>query len=68
MLAEEAGAPLYIFHMSIGAGADLIEGARARGIRAFGETCPHYLALTVEAYERPDGHLMVMSPAAAHRA
>jgi dihydropyrimidinase len=62
LLAEEAGAPLYIFHMSIGAGADLIERARARGVRAFGETCPHYLALTIDAYERPDGHLMVMSP------
>ena len=62
MLAEEAGAPLYIFHMSTGQGADLIEQARARGVRAFGETCPHYLALTVDAYERSDAHLLVMSP------
>jgi dihydropyrimidinase len=62
MLAEDANAPFYIFHMSIGAGADLIDRARERGVRAFGETCPHYLALTADAYERPDAHLFVMSP------
>jgi dihydropyrimidinase len=62
MLAEEAGAPLHVFHLSVGAGVDLVEAARARGVRVFAETCPHYLALTADAYDRADGHLWVMSP------
>lgn len=62
MFAEEAGAIVHIFHMSIGAGVDLIAAARARGVRAYAETCTHYLALQDDEYERADGALYVMSP------
>jgi dihydropyrimidinase len=62
MLAEDAGCPAYVFHMSAGRGVGLIAEARARGAKAFGETCPHYLALDAGAYDRPDGHVYVMSP------
>jgi dihydropyrimidinase len=62
VLAEDAGCASYIFHLSVGRGVDLIARARRRGVRAFGETCSHYLALDKRAYERADAHLYVMSP------
>lgn len=61
-LAEDTGAPLYVFHLAAGAGVDLVRQARRRGLRVFAETCPHYLALTEAMYERPDAHLFVVSP------
>ncbi|HWK46755.1 MAG TPA: dihydropyrimidinase [Stellaceae bacterium] len=61
-LAADAGCPLHIFHLNSGPALDLIEAARARGQAASAETCTHYLALTDAAYDRPDGHLYVMSP------
>ena len=62
MFAEEASASLYVVHLAAGDAVDIIRQARARGVRAFGETCPHYLALTDAKYEEPDGFLYVMSP------
>jgi dihydropyrimidinase len=47
-LAEVAGAPLYIVHMSAKEGVAELTLARDRGQNAFGETCPHYLHLSVE--------------------
>lgn len=63
-LAEVAGCPLYIVHTSTGRGADAIARARARGQRAYGETCPQYLLLTDAEYERPgfEGAKFVCSP------
>lgn len=62
MFAEEAGSPLYIFHMSTAQGTDIVKAARSRGIRVLAETCPHYLALTEDAYRTPNGHALIMSP------
>lgn len=45
-LAELAGCPLYIVHVSIKEGGDLIRRARAAGTRIWAETCPQYLTLT----------------------
>ncbi len=63
-LAEVAGCPVYIVHTSTARGADAIARARARGQRAFGETCPQYLVLTDAEYERPgfEGAKFVCSP------
>ncbi|MDH3540710.1 MAG: dihydropyrimidinase [Acidimicrobiia bacterium] len=47
-LAEVAGTPLYIVHMSAKEGVAELTLARDRGQNAFGETCPHYLHLSVE--------------------
>ena len=47
-LAETAGAPLYIVHMSAKEGVMELAKARERGLNAFGETCPHYMHLSVE--------------------
>lgn len=62
MFAEEAGSPLYIFHMSTAQGTNIVRAARNRGIRVLAETCPHYLALTEEDYRKPNGHALIMSP------
>ena len=52
-LAEMAGAPVYVVHVSTAEAAEEIAAARARGVRAFGETCPQYLLLTDDLYDAP---------------
>jgi len=61
-LAEAADAAVHIFHMSLGSGVDAIAAARARGVKAFSETCTHYLALSDEKYTQDQPWLYVMSP------
>ena len=53
-IAELAEAPVYCVHMSAGEALEVLAEARDRGIAAHGETCPHYLFLTDEEYDRPD--------------
>jgi dihydropyrimidinase len=60
-LAEMAGAPLYIVHVSAAETVDEIAAARARGLPVYGETCPQYLFLTDAAYNQ-DGARFIMSP------
>jgi len=47
-LAEAAGVPVFIVHMSARDALDELRRARDRGAKAFGETCPQYLFLTLE--------------------
>ncbi len=63
-LAEMAGAPVYIVHVSSAQAAGCIEQARDRGLPVLGETCPQYLFLSDAEYERPgfDGAPFVMAP------
>ncbi|MBI4056259.1 MAG: dihydropyrimidinase, partial [Elusimicrobia bacterium] len=63
-LAEMAGVPIYIVHLSAGDAMEEVRRARERGIQAFAETCPQYLYLSYEDYERPgfEGAKYVMSP------
>jgi len=61
-LAEAAGGRLYIFHLSTGDGADLVEEAILRGVDVHAETCPHYLLLDDECFKQPDGHRFVTCP------
>ncbi|MEI6372171.1 MAG: dihydropyrimidinase [Actinomycetes bacterium] len=49
--AERTGAPVYFVHQSIPSAVDLVDAARLRGIRAYSETCPHYLVLDETCYE-----------------
>jgi allantoinase len=51
-LAGETGCALHVVHVSSAAGARLVAEAKARGIDATCETCPHYLVLTDEDVER----------------
>ncbi|HXX11313.1 MAG TPA: dihydropyrimidinase [Burkholderiales bacterium] len=63
-LAELAGAPIYIVHLSASEALAAVTEARDRGIPIHAETCPHYLFLTAEEYERPgfEGAKYVMTP------
>ena len=60
--AGQAGVPVYIVHVSTGAGAAAIAAARSQGRPVYGETCPHYLLLTDEKYIGPDSRLFLMCP------
>ena len=53
-IAELAEVPVYIVHLSAAEALEAVVEARDRGIPAFAETCPHYLFLTDEEYDRPD--------------
>ena len=52
--ARAADAPVHVVHLSSGAALRHIRDAKARGVRAHAETCPHYLALTDARYTSPD--------------
>ncbi len=52
-LANHAGAFVYIVHVSTTMGVDAIQRAHNRGQAVWGETCPQYLVLTEEEYQRP---------------
>jgi dihydropyrimidinase len=63
-LAEMAGVPIYIVHLSCSDALEKVKQARDMGLRAYAETCPQYLFLSYEDYERPgfEGAKYVMSP------
>jgi dihydropyrimidinase len=63
-IAELAEVPVYIVHLSAEEALEAVVEARDRGIHAFAETCPHYLFLTNEEYDRPgfDAAKFVMTP------
>ncbi|TPW17308.1 MAG: dihydropyrimidinase, partial [Elusimicrobia bacterium] len=63
-LAEMAGVPIYIVHLSAGDAMEEVRRARERGLPVYAETCPQYLFLSYDDYERPgfEGAKFVMSP------
>jgi dihydropyrimidinase len=52
--ARAADAPVYVVHLSCAAALRHVADAKASGVRAYAETCPHYLTLTDERYDEPD--------------
>jgi dihydropyrimidinase len=52
--ARAADAPVHVVHLSSAAALGHVRDAKARGVRAFAETCPHYLALTDARYASND--------------
>jgi len=61
-LAKVTNAPFYDFHMSIGNGVEVVREARAAGRPIYAETLTHYLTLTKEVLNRPDGINFICSP------
>ncbi|MBX3030690.1 MAG: dihydropyrimidinase [Chloroflexi bacterium] len=47
-LAEAAGVPVYIVHLSAREALDALREARDRGTPAYAETCPQYLFLSID--------------------
>ena len=54
--------PVYVFHISSKEAMRVVRQARGEGLKIQGETNPHYLLLTRECYERPDGQNFIMTP------
>jgi len=52
-LAEMAGAPVYIVHLSCNDALEKVREARERGLRAYAETCPQYLYLSLDNMDAP---------------
>ncbi len=52
--ARAADAPVHVVHLSCAAAMRYVAEAKASGVRAYAETCPHYLTLTDERYDEPD--------------
>jgi len=52
--ARAADAPVHVVHLSCAAALRYVVEARATGVRATAETCPHYLVLTDSRYDEPD--------------
>jgi dihydropyrimidinase len=63
-LAEMAGAPLYIVHLSCEDALAKIREARDRGLPVYAETCPQYLYLSLENMDAPgfEGAKYVFTP------
>lgn len=57
-LGERTGCPVYVVHTTTGTAIETARSARARGARVVIETCPHYLALTID-----DARLAAQGPA-----
>ncbi len=63
-LAEVAGAPVHIAHLSAAPALEAVHRARERGVAASAETCPQYLYLSLDDLDRPgfEGAKYVCSP------
>jgi dihydropyrimidinase len=62
-LAEAAEVPVYIVHLSARDALEMVRQARDRGAKAFAETCPQYLFLSLEDMKHGfDGAKFVCSP------
>ena len=63
-LAEMAGAPVYIVHLSCNDALEKVREARDRGLPAYAETCPQYLYLSLENMDVPgfEGAKYVFTP------
>jgi dihydropyrimidinase len=46
-IAEAANAPVYIVHVTCADALQQVEQAKLRGVKAYAETCPHYLVLDI---------------------
>lgn len=60
--AEHVGAPVYFVHQTTPEAVDLVRAARRRGVRAYTETCPHYLALDESTYSGDHPERFVCCP------
>ena len=62
-VAAETGCRTHIVHVSSAKGLMAVQEARKAGAAVTAETCPQYLALGADSYDRMDGYLFSASPA-----
>lgn len=63
-LAEMAGTPIYIVHLTCNDALLKVKEARDKGLNVFAETCPQYLYLSIDDISKPnfEGAKYVFSP------
>ncbi len=62
VLAELAGTPVYIVHVSSAPALAAVRAARERGVQMLAETCPQYLHLSADELAGPEGEDFVCTP------
>ncbi|MBS0248066.1 MAG: dihydroorotase family protein [Proteobacteria bacterium] len=62
ILAEWTGARIHVLHISTAEELRPLREAKARGVDITGETCPHYLLLSTDDYDRVPGIIAVNPP------
>ena len=62
ILAEWTGARIHVLHISTADELRPLREAKARGVDITGETCPHYLLLSTDDYNRVPGIIAVNPP------
>jgi D-hydantoinase len=65
--SELTGCPLYVVHMSIGTGVELILDAQRRGVPVIAETCPHFLLFNTDD-DNPQEWMGKVNPPIRNRA
>lgn len=60
--ARHTGGLVHLMHLSCAGSARLVAAARARGVWASGETCPHYLLLSMGVLAGRNGHRFATAP------
>lgn len=61
-LAEIYQVPSYILHVSTAGELELVQAAKARGVKVYVETCPHYLFLDESNYPQLNGRAKMNPP------
>lgn len=61
-IAEMARAPIYLSGVSCAHAIEKVKAARDRGQAVYAETSPHFLVLTSDRYEDPDGEKYICIP------
>ncbi|MCM3760598.1 amidohydrolase family protein [Alkalihalobacillus oceani] len=61
-LARDLNMRLHIVHVSVPRSFDLIERARAEGVKVTGETCPHYLLANHDLWKEVGSHFKINPP------
>ncbi|MEI6308225.1 MAG: amidohydrolase family protein [bacterium] len=51
-IAQVAGCPLYVVHNSAGLNMEVVRRLKGEGMRLYAETCPQYLCLNHDVYQR----------------
>jgi dihydropyrimidinase len=60
--AEHTRARVMLFHISTAEAVEVVARAKARGAPVLAETCPHYLFMTADVLDQPQGAKWMCSP------